>query len=276
LSAGYAMALNLYEQYRSYFPEESLEEFCVLDGEVFKRIQNRRTFRIERDGRGFFIKCHHGVGWREIFKNLLQLRPPILGAGSEWRAIHRLQELGVETMTPVAYGREGINPAAIDSLLITEELQDCVSLESYTEGWLDNPPSPVSKRVLIKRLAQIARTMHENGVNHRDFYLCHFMLQLPWDGTEDNLHLHVIDLHRVQVRSRTPRRWVVKDIGSLWFSAMLLGLTKRDLFRFMRTYRGVSLRHTLQQDGQFWGEVETRAQALDATRPAPKPKGGEG
>ena len=267
--------LKLYDQYRSSFPENSLEEFCALDGEVFKRIQNRRTFRVERGGRGFFIKCHHGVGWREIFKNLLQLRLPILGAGNEWRAIHRLRELGVETMSPVAYGKEGWNPAAIDSLLITEELQGCVSLERYCEEWLDNPPDPVAKRILIKRLAQIARAMHINGVNHRDFYLCHFLLQQPWDGTEANLHLYVIDLHRVQTRESTPHRWVVKDIGSLWFSAMLLGLTKRDLFRFMRDYRGVSLRHTLKQDVTFWDEVQSRAKALDATRPEPKPNGVE-
>jgi heptose I phosphotransferase len=267
--------LNIYDQYRDSFPETSLEELCALDGEVFKRIQNRRTFRIERDGQCFFIKCHHGVGWREIFKNLLQLRLPILGAGNEWRAIHRLRELGIETMTPVAYGREGWNPAAIDSLLITEELQGCVSLEQYCDEWQTTPPTPASKRALIKRLAQIARAMHTNGVNHRDFYLCHFLMQLPWDGTEDNLHLHVIDLHRVQVRSTTPKRWIVKDIGSLWFSAMLLGLTKRDKFRFMREYRGASLRHTLKQDADLWAEVEVRAQTLDATRPEPKPKRAE-
>ncbi len=265
--------LKIYDQYRPSFPETALAGLCTLDGEVFKRIQNRRTFRIEREGRGFFIKCHHGVGWGEIFKNLLQLRPPILGAGNEWRAIHRLRELGVETMTPVAYGREGWNPAAIDSLLITEELQGCVSLEDYTDGWRQNPPAPSLKWILIRRLARIARTMHENGVNHRDFYLCHFLLQQPWDGTEAGLHIYVIDLHRVQMRNSTPRRWVVKDIGSLWFSAMLLGLTRRDLLRFMRAYRGVSLRRTLKEDAAFWSEVEVRAKALDATRPVPRPKG---
>ncbi len=265
--------LKLYDRYRSFFPETSLAGLCALDGEVFKRIQNRRTFRIERGGRGFFIKCHHGVGWREIFKNLLQLRLPILGAGNEWRAIHRLWELGVETMTPVAYGRSGWNPAKLDSVLITEELHNCVSLERYCEEWPNNPPSPVVKWALIKRLARMARTMHENGVNHRDFYLCHFLLQQPWDGTEENLHIYVIDLHRVQLRDSTPSRWIIKDIGSLWFSAMLLGLTKRDLLRFMRAYRNASLRQTLKQDAAFWSDVESRARALDATRPEAKPKG---
>jgi heptose I phosphotransferase len=268
--------LKLYDQYRSYFSETSIEEFCALDGEVFKRIQNRRTFRIERGGRGFFIKCHHGVGWREIIKNLLQLRLPILGAGNEWRAIHRLRKLDVETMTPVAYGYEGLNPAALDSLLITEELRGCVSLERYCEEWQSKPPLPTKKRVLIERLAHIARTLHTNGVNHRDFYLCHFLLQQPWDGVDAGLHLYVIDLHRVQIRSSVPKRWVIKDIGSLWYSAMLLGLTKRDLFRFMSSYRGVSLRQTLKQDAEFWVNVENRAKALDATRPKAKPHGDVG
>jgi heptose I phosphotransferase len=259
--------LKIDDRYRSYFPDGSLHELCTLEGEVFKRIQNRRTFRIERDGRGFFIKCHRGVGWREIIKNLLSLRLPILGADNEWRAIHRLQELEVETMMPVAYGREGWNPAAIDSLLITEELQNCISLERYCEEWPNNPPSPTVKWMLIKRLARIAHTMHEGGVNHRDFYICHFLLQQPWDGTEENLHLYVIDLHRVQCRPSTPRRWVVKDIGSLHFSTMELGLTARDRLRFMREYRRCSLRQTMRDDMKFWRDVQQRADALYRTRP---------
>ncbi len=265
--------LKLYDQYRPLFPEKSLGEFCALNGVVFKRIQNRRTFRIERDGQGFFIKCHHGVGWWEIIKNLLQLRPPILGAGNEWRAIHRLQQLGVETMTPVAHGEQGWNPAAIDSLLITEELTGCISLESYCQEWRQNPSRPKHKWTLIRRLAQMACTLHENGVNHRDFYLCHFLIASPWDGTEESLHLHLIDLHRAQVRRNTPRRWVVKDIGSLWFSAMQIGLTRRDLLRFIRVYRGLPLRQALFDAAAFWDEVEVRAKALDATRPPQKTEG---
>jgi len=259
--------LKVLEPYRDIFPETDLKALCTLDGEVFKRIQNRRTFRIERGGRGFFIKYHQGVGWGEIFKNLTSLKLPVLGAENEWRAIHRLHELGVETMQPVAFGCEGWNPADQNSLLITEELHDCISLEKYCEDWLENPPDPRLKRVLIRRLAQIARTLHEHGVNHRDFYICHFLIQQPWDGSEESLHLYVIDLHRVQCRRETPRRWVVKDVGSLYFSAMELGLTRRDLFRFMCEYRQLSLRQTLGQDRGFWSEVQQRADALYRTRP---------
>ena len=259
--------LKVLEPYRPLFPETHPEQLCALEGEVFKRIQNRRTFRIERGGRGFFVKCHRGVGWGEILKNLGSLKLPVLGAGNEWRAIHRLRQLGVETMSPVAYGAEGWNPAALRSVLVTEELSGCISLEKFCGDWHSNPPAPGLKRALIRRLARIARTLHENGVNHRDFYICHFLIRLPWSGDEADLHLYVIDLHRVQRRRRTPRRWVVKDLGSLWFSAMELGLTRRDLLRFMAEYRHRPLRRILHREQDFWGAVQRRAQALYRTRP---------
>jgi heptose I phosphotransferase len=257
--------LKLLAPYRTLFPERGWGDFCRLEGETFKRIQNRRTFRIERAGRRFFVKCHRGVGWREIFKNLFALRLPVLGAGNEWRAIHRLRELGVETMTPVAYGREGWNPAGLHSLLVTEELANCVSLERYTEGWQHNPPPPAQRRLLIERLARIARTLHLNGVNHRDLYLCHFLIRLPWDGSAEGLHLHLIDLHRVQIRRRTPQRWIVKDLGALLFSAQHLKPSRAELLRFVRVYRGTDLRRACAER-RFWNAVRRRAEALAQRR----------
>ena len=93
--------LKVLEAYRELFPETGLDALCGLEGEMFKRIQNRRTFRIQRGGRGFFVKCHQGVGWHEIVKNLLAFKLPVLGAVNEWLAILRLRELGV-TLRPVA------------------------------------------------------------------------------------------------------------------------------------------------------------------------------
>ena len=100
-----------------------------LEGEEFRRVKSRRTFRFEAEGRGFFAKIHRGVGWREIWKNLLMGKRPVLGAGSEFRALNRLRELGVETMTPCAFGERGWNPAKIESFLITAELKNMVSLK---------------------------------------------------------------------------------------------------------------------------------------------------
>ena len=262
--------LQVLESYREDFPETDLDSLCAIDGEVYKRIQNRRTFRIERGGRGYFIKCHRGVGWREILKNLLAFKLPVLGAMNEWLAIHRLRELGVETMNPVAVGVRGWNPASRSSLLVTEELASCVSLEDYLRPWSGKRLPLRERRILIRRLAKIARRLHDNGVNHRDFYLCHFLIRQPWDGSEQGLHLYLIDLHRVQRRARTPQRWVVKDVGSLWFSAreLDLPLSRADRLYFVRHYRDQPPRRTLHDDAVFWRKVCGRCDALYATRPA--------
>ena len=55
-------------------------EVAAFSGEEFRRVKSRRTFRIEIEGKGFFIKHHLGVGWKEIFKDLLQFKIPVTGA----------------------------------------------------------------------------------------------------------------------------------------------------------------------------------------------------
>ena len=107
----------------------------ALDGEVFRQRDGRRTFRCEIGGRGYFVKIHHGIGWGEIVKNLLVGRAPILGAGNEWQAIHRLTAIGIDTMRAVAFGQRGWNPARRHSFLITEELAPTISLEDFCREW---------------------------------------------------------------------------------------------------------------------------------------------
>ena len=69
--------------------------------------------------------------------------------------------------------------------------------------------------MLIKRVATMVRDMHAAGINHRDCYICHFLLHLPFSGKEEELKISVIDLHRAQLRTRVPRRWRDKDLIGL-------------------------------------------------------------
>jgi heptose I phosphotransferase len=85
------------------------------------------------------------------------------------------------------------------------------------------------------------------GVNHRDFYICHFLLHLP-TRTLTSAKLSMIDLHRAQVREQTPRRWRDKDLAALYFSALDIGLTRRDILRFLKTYFAAPLRDVLRDE----------------------------
>ncbi len=242
--------------------EENLfEDAAKLQGEVFREVKTRRTLRFEVGSKRYFVKLHYGVGWGEIVKNLVQLRAPVLGAENELRAIHKLQELGVDTMTPMAYVSEGTNPAKIRSCIVTQALENTKSLEDLV---LDGNVNWSLRRKIIFKIADIARIMHDHGINHRDFYICHFLFAMDYFGDEraEEPQVFLIDLHRAQIRKRTPQRWREKDIGGLLFSGIDAGLTRTDLLRFMQTYSGISVRETLSKHNEFWVQVLKRARKL--------------
>lgn len=229
--------------------KDPFREAVGLEGEVFRHVKSRQTFRFSMNGKSYFAKIHHGIGWREIFKNLLQLKLPVLGAGNEYHAIRLLEQVGVPTMTPCAYGSYGSNPAKIESFIITAELTDTISLEDYCVEWAKTPPAFRQKSALIRQVARMAATMHDSGLNHRDCYICHFLLKKE---TLDDLY--VIDLHRAQRRTQIPWRYRVKDVAGLYFSAMDIGLTRRDLLRFMAVYG--------HHNPKFWHSVQATAKKL--------------
>ena len=233
----------------------------VQPDEVYRNKEGRITLRFEYQGQPFFLKLHRGIGWREVFKNLLQLRLPIISARNEYEAVRRLESLGIDTLAIAAYSLKGINPAATHSMLVTDELSGTVSLEDYCRNWSGSPPPASLKRRLINKLAGSARGMHGGGINHRDFYLCHFHLD-PDSLELPQLRCHLIDLHRAQLRESTPRRWRVKDLAGLYFSAMDCGLSRRDLLRFIHQYSDGGLRQALGVDQSLWQEVERRAVKL--------------
>jgi len=245
--------------------EDPFRQVDELQGEIYRAVASRRTLRIEHQHQNYFVKIHKGVGWLEIIKNLVLLRKPVLSAAEEWFAINRLTELGIDTMTVAAYGVKGMNPARRSSFIITEALENTVSLEEYCACWSVHPPERKLKKALLDRVASISRELHENGINHRDYYICHFLLvrdSMQRETDYAGLKLHLIDLHRAQIRNKTPFRWRVKDVSGLLFSAMDIGLTSRDLARFMCIYSGKSLRSTLKDDARFWGNVIKRANKM--------------
>jgi len=275
--------------------------------------EGRRTVSFSHNGERYYLKIHDGVGWKEIGKNLTSLRLPVLGAENEWKGVHHLrrqtllQNLGLNTLNIAGYGtRERRfwkilnNPAKRQSLIVTDEIPEAISLEDLFKDklfWGRNankiPIKICFKRWLIEQLAQTARVLHNSGANHRDFYLSHFLLQRTKEShepTPENSSLFLIDLHRMQIHkprwtawikailqgalklqrphppeSVTPRRWKMRDVSGLHYSSMDLGLTKRDLIRFISTYENISNRQVLealQANDGFWRDVRSRAQNL--------------
>lgn len=234
----------------------------ALEGEVYRELEGRRTLRTEVNGKGYFIKIHRGVGWLEITKNLLNLRLPILGASNEYIAIQRLQAANIDTMTACAYAKRGCNPAKQHSFIITEELAPTISLEDYCMRWPNEPPEPKLKRALITRVAKMVAAMHKAGINHRDCYICHFLLHTDTKVTAEHFKLSVIDLHRAQSRNKTPQRWRDKDLAGLYYSALDIGLTNRDKLLFLKVYFDAPLRDILIREAKLIAWINNKANKM--------------
>jgi heptose I phosphotransferase len=241
------------DEIKQHLLGDMFDALMQMHGKAFRDVPGRKTIQMQLGGKSYFIKQHFGVGWAEIFKNLISFKKPILGAITEVSAIQKLNEISIPTTPLVAYGQRGCNPATMQSFVMTEDLGDIVTLEDVCAAWLKASPNMASRADVLKALAQLAAKLHAAGLCHRDFYLCHFVLKKQ-DSESGNLNLHLIDLHRMLQGQNPNSIAVMKDVAGLYFSMQQVGLSAEDLAIFKQHY-------LLQTDG-FWTQVEARSAAL--------------
>jgi heptose I phosphotransferase len=257
--------LVLEEPFRTLWKDKDpFEEVEKISGDVKRAIETRRTLRFKAEGKSYYLKLHHGTDMKEVMKSLIRLRTPVLGADREWNAIHRLAEHGIDTLEGVAYGDDGGNPLSKISFIITKDLGSTWDVRGYLR---ERKPVPSVKRLIIQRLAKMVRGMHDCGINHRDCYLVHFLIHMPFNpikGTEKDLKISVIDLHRAQLRDQVPTRWRDKDLIGLLFSAReLKNINQRDIFRFLKEYFQMPLRKIFQKEQSLIASAPRRIAQME-------------
>jgi len=235
--------------------QDPFQKAKEIEGTIYRDFANRVTKEFKINENSYFIKVHLGLGWREILKNYAQLKQPSFGAHDEWKALNKLQEIGIKCPEPVAFGRQGINPSQLESFIITKSLDNTVSLEDLTLEWKRKPPPKAMRDSVLKNVAELCKRMHLEGINHRDLYLCHFHVNKDNPSKE----IYLIDLHRAQLRKHLPNRWIVKDIGGLLHSAIDLNFSKRHFYQFFKIYFNCSIRELFLYHSKFIKSSSERA-----------------
>jgi heptose I phosphotransferase len=236
-------------------------------GTVHREVKHRLTYEAQLGDQHFFVKRHLGCGWKEVCKEWYRLRKPVVSARTEWEGAEALAAAGVRVPRVLGKGERGTYPHAVESFVVLEALEDCETLEHFKEGWLGFTGARwvALKRILVGEVALMCRNMHNCGINHRDLYINHFLVNRSELRTcaQDKLPpLYLIDLHRVQQRSRVPSRWLQKDLCALLFSALDAGLTSADCVRFLRGYLGPKWKADLRVQTKLWRRVVRRAIVL--------------
>ena len=80
----------------------------------------------------------------------------------------------------------------------------------------------------------LAGTLHNAGLHHRDLYLCHFFVRAN-DGAID---VKLIDVARVKKLPAllTRQRWIVKDLAQFWYSTLVLSITEQEREAWLARY----------------------------------------
>jgi tRNA A-37 threonylcarbamoyl transferase component Bud32 len=215
----------------------SFDDFMRLEGTIVKSaVRERSTQRLDLEGVTVYVKKHFFPGIREILKNFLRFRFP-LGALNEWRALLAFHAHNIPTMTPICAGRKPLLwKIEKESFLLTDDLGEAHRLDDFLKI---NGAIPCrgevfkTKKKILENLADITRRMHSAGINHKDYYLCHILM----DNRE---RLYVIDLHRVNVRDKVGKRWMVKDLAALLFSSLEVPVTHGQRLAFYKRYMRIN------------------------------------
>lgn len=240
-----------------------VDDFLGLRIKVVRDFKNRKTGHFIIDGQSFYIKKHFSAGFSAIFDELFHLRKPHIGATFEAMMLKELEKLNVDSMELVAWGYDDnrwLNTRR--SFVVTRALENVKRVSRFCNDWKQQSPPPLEfRKNIVTKIAEIAKTIHDNGINHRDFYLCHFQVDIS-QGPEQyqkNPEIYLMDLHRAQKRSYVPFRWRVKDIAGLLTWAMFYDLAAKDLYRFIKVYTQKPLSETSREDRRFWKAVIKRA-----------------
>jgi heptose I phosphotransferase len=216
-------------------------------GQCLRVLADRENWRLplrrtREPARGVYLKRHRVRTWRSRLRAKLGAGPGETAGRLEARNIRRLAADGIACMTLVAYGEHLRADGRLESFLVTEELEGFEPLDDFLRRRF--PASDADRGAvpdrdldrLVRDVAGVARKFHRAGYNHRDLYCCHFFVREPAKG---RFQVRLIDLQRVERRRRFRRRWLVKDLAQLAYSAPRGRITVRHRMAFMRHYLGV-------------------------------------
>ncbi|MCY2963539.1 MAG: hypothetical protein NT069_07805 [Planctomycetota bacterium] len=230
---------------------DTIAAFRQLKGESVRAIDSRETVRLVLPafacGRGtpspeiaVYLKRYGKPTWRERVVPWLRFSRPIVGARAEWEALTHFHKLRLPTMEPIAFGEDADGSFVMTRELVAKcDLKQWVAQVSASEatekGRLNGHRNQL--RLFAVELADIVRRMHAAGLHHQDLYLNHVL----WCGerADGGPDLRIIDLGRVRRQAKLSRRWILKDLSQLNYSAA--GVSCTDRLRFLRAYLGRKL-----------------------------------
>lgn len=142
-------------------------------------------------------------------------------AEREYQSAERVNALDIPSVVPLGWGRHPHGTFFV--------MEGSPGVPIYD---LPERPNPMALALLARDLGRFVARLHDAGLCHRDLYVDHVLIH---DGS-----VRLIDVGRVREFRR--RRWIVKDLGGLLYSAWREGIPSSSPRAFLASYLAASTR----------------------------------
>ena len=174
----------------------------------------------------------------------------------EYDAAYILTTKGINTPKVISYGEQRNAFFETRSFIITEKIPDAESLERKLPNCFEGPGTIErlkQRRNFIVQAATFIKKFHDTNNRHRDLYLSHIF-------HSESGKFYLIDLARVFRPILMRKRFQIKDIAQVYYSAPGKHFSKTDRMRFYMTYAGQS--KLRRKDKVFIRKVINKAEQM--------------
>jgi heptosyltransferase-2 len=238
----------------------SLNAAKNLSKDNLARFRSRLQFEIDSPGSPqptpMFLKRYDCPPVIVQLRNWLSARARKSCGLLEFASTNRLTAEGINTPKTISYGEQWGALLEKKSFIITEKIPDAESLERKLPDCFNGQATAEKLRLrrdFITRLARFIKTFHETNYRHRDLYFSHIFYS-------DDGGFYLIDLARAFRPVVLSRRFQIKDIAQIYYSAPARHFSNTDRLRFYVGYAGQS--KLTGRDKTFIRKVINRAKRM--------------
>ncbi len=205
-----------------------------LEKENLNRFRKRIQIKINSLSAVVYIKLYDRPPVLTQIKNWLSYRKRVTCCFCDFAPAYNLSKAGINTPKTLAYGEDRGLLFEKRSFIIMLKIPNAESLEKKLPDFFYTPLSNENLRLrrdFINKLAIFIKRFHNTDYRHRDLYFSHIFLS-------ESKEFYLIDLARSFKPLLLTKRFRIKDISQLYYSAPAGFFSLTDRLRFYLAYIG--------------------------------------
>jgi Lipopolysaccharide kinase (Kdo/WaaP) family len=203
-----------------------------------------------------FLKRYDAPPTTAQLRNWLAARGRKSCAMHEYTSMSELTAAEIATPKPICCGQQWDTLFERRSFIITLKIPDAEAIERKLPDCFNAPATTENlrqRKEFIVRLARFIKKFHETGYRHRDLYFSHIFYS-------DKDGFFLIDLARAFRPLVMGRRFQIKDLAQIYYSAPGRHFSQTDRLRFYLAYAGQN--KLARRDKGFLRDVIAKAQRI--------------